>query len=187
MPRQPQTSRYGAPDQAAGPGHQHAHGAARGRGGRILRSALLSGTVASLLSTFTVSLLSAVRSGSASAGTNATSQWVWGEPARRRRGLSLRHTLTGYLIHHASSVFWACGYQRWTRGGQRPVRRLGKALAVAAVAYAVDYHVVPRRLSPGFEHRLPRGGLALTYAAFAVGLWLGTPAADRRRSRRRRP
>ena len=40
------------------------------------------------------------------------------------------------------------------------------------VAYVVDYHVVPRRLTPGFELRVPRRALAAVYGALAVGLAL---------------
>jgi hypothetical protein len=35
----------------------------------------------------------------------------------------------------------------------------------------VDYHVVPRRLTPGFEMRVSKSALALVYAALALGLW----------------
>jgi hypothetical protein len=41
---------------------------------------------------------------------------------------------------------------------------------VSALAYLTDYHVVPKRLTPGFELRLPGGALAAAYAALALGL-----------------
>jgi hypothetical protein len=51
--------------------------------------------------------------------------------------------------------------------------RHGKAVAAAAttaaVAYVVDYHVVPYRLTPGFEVHLSRQALGLTYLALAAG------------------
>lgn len=39
----------------------------------------------------------------------------------------------------------------------------------ALVAYVVDYHVVPKRVTPGFESRLPKGTLGLTYVALGAG------------------
>ena len=36
----------------------------------------------------------------------------------------------------------------------RPSRSATLALTTAVVAYVVDYHVVPRRLSPGFDSRM---------------------------------
>jgi hypothetical protein len=41
---------------------------------------------------------------------------------------------------------------------------------VSAAAYITDYHFVPRRLSPGFELRIPPAALAAIYAALALGL-----------------
>ena len=43
---------------------------------------------------------------------------------------------------------------------------------VSATAYVTDYCVVPKRLTPGFELRLPRRALAPIYAALALGLSL---------------
>jgi hypothetical protein len=45
-------------------------------------------------------------------------------------------------------------------------------MAVSAIAYLTDYHLIPRRFTPGFELRLSRRALALAYGAFAVGLSL---------------
>ena len=45
-----------------------------------------------------------------------------------------------------------------------------RGAATSAIAYVVDYHVVPRRLTPGFELRLPGAALAGIYAAMALGL-----------------
>jgi hypothetical protein len=42
----------------------------------------------------------------------------------------------------------------------------------------VDYHLVPRRLSPGFEHRIHPAGMLAVYGMFALGLFL----AGRRRA-----
>lgn len=141
---------------------------------RLLVDALGCGSVASVLSTLVVSMFSRQRTGHAAAGTNATSQWIWYPQARARFATSRRHTATGYLIHHASSVFWATGYQllrpdRAGRGGQ-----VLRAAPIATAAYWVDYHVVPRRLSPGFEGKIGASGMWATYAAFGVGLVLGS-------------
>jgi hypothetical protein len=138
--------------------------------GVVAKRALVSGAVASLVSTLVVSSLGRRRSGAASAATNATSQWVWGDDARRRYAPSLRYTALGYAIHHASSTFWACLFEHATRREQRPSRIVTAAAATAAVAYVVDYHCVPRRLTPGFDSHLPAGAMFATYAAFGAGL-----------------
>ena len=143
--------------------------------------------MASIASTVMVLLRSRGHDGATASGTNAASQWVWGRQARRTRGWSWRHTALGYAIYHASSVFWACGYEGWN--ALRPPRRqppLGRAAAIAVLAWWVDYHVVPPRLSPGFEHRIGRAGMFLTYAAFAAGLAAASHPRTRQLPRRAR-
>lgn len=48
------------------------------------------------------------------------------------------------------------------------------AAAVAATAAAVDYGLMPRRLTPGWEMALPRSAVAATFAAMALGMAAGT-------------
>lgn len=43
---------------------------------------------------------------------------------------------------------------------------------MATLAYLVDYHVVPRRLSPGFERHIGKRGMLLTYSSIALGLYV---------------
>ena len=176
MPRLRQAPRHRSANQAPPAGNEHAQRSIH-RIGRLLAHALWSGAWASVVSSVMVSAWSRRVAGSVPAGTNATSQWVWGERARHARGWTWRHTAVGYLIHHASSVFWSTGYEAWcARSPQRP---LAKAVAVAVLAYGVDYHVVPRRLSPGFERRVSPAGMVCAYAGFALGLALARAARQR--------
>lgn len=131
---------------------------------------LISGSVASVSSTLVLALLGRQRSGSASAPTNATSHWIWGDRAGRVEGVDGRHTGLGYLIHHASAVFWAVLYERYRSTPAPKLRTLRDATATAALASFVDYRLTPRRLTPGFEMRLPRRDLTLVYGSFALGL-----------------
>jgi hypothetical protein len=48
------------------------------------------------------------------------------------------------------------------------------AVAAAGVACLVDYQLTPKRLTPGFEHRLARPEMANVYACFALGLMVGS-------------
>ena len=136
-----------------------------------------SGTLASLLSTLAVTFFSRRHCGAAAAGTNAASQWFWYPHARHVPRASPRYTLAGYAVHHASSLWWACGFELLRPQRATPRGRALRAAGVAALAYVVDYHVVPRRLSPGFEHRIGRAGMCAAYAAFALGLYLASRPA----------
>lgn len=134
---------------------------------------LRSGAAASLLSTAMLLAVGRKETGWLFAPTNATSQWVWGEKALRAHRLTWRHTATGYLIHHAASVFWATLHARVVAESTAPVTRsraLTEGLVTAAVACFVDYQLTPRRLTPGFEHRLSRRAMCCVYAAFGLGI-----------------
>lgn len=48
------------------------------------------------------------------------------------------------------------------------------AVIVASVACVVDFKFTPKRLTPGFEHRLGRPEMANVYACFALGLMIGS-------------
>lgn len=41
---------------------------------------------------------------------------------------------------------------------------------MAALAYLVDYHLVPKRLTPGWEERVSDRSLAAIFGAMAVSL-----------------
>ncbi|SPS00387.1 conserved hypothetical protein [Cupriavidus taiwanensis] len=150
----------------------------------VLRRAVVSGTCASLLSTGMLACGGSVDCGSAFAPVNAVSHWVWGERAMHANLPSVRHTVLGYVIHHAMSVFWAVFYEgamavggthRTVGGNARttaPARVLG-GLAIAGIACFVDLKCTPHRLTPGFERRLSPGMLALVYVAFGLALPLG--------------
>ena len=68
-----------------------------------LREGATSGAVASVLSTAALVLAGARQNRAPAAPVNAISHWVWDRPALAADGASARHTLAGYLIHHAAS------------------------------------------------------------------------------------
>jgi hypothetical protein len=150
-----------------------------------LRTGLIAGALASVASTLALALAGRRETGSLVAPTNAISHWLWRGEAYAVDRPTLRHTVVGYVIHHLSSTFWAVLYA-WLHGNRREAQTLPKAMAgatvAAAMACAVDYKATPKRLTPGFEHRLSTGAIALVYGAFAVGLAAGCLMANRRSS-----
>ena len=145
----------------------------------VLRRAAVSGTVAAVMSGLTVALLARRRTGHLASGPNATSHVLWGESAGRCHEADLRHTGVGAAIHHASGVFWAAGFE-WLLATRRRPHPVVAATAVTAVAYVVDYHLVPKRLTPGFELHLSGREMLGVYAALAAGLALTAMLRSRR-------
>lgn len=130
--------------------------------------------MAAVASTLALAALGRHAAGAALAPINAVSHWFWGERATRQDDASLKYTLPGYLTHHAASIFWALLFERLfgRRAAQGPTSALATGAAVATLAATVDYTITPKRLTPGFEARLPVPSLVVVYAAFAVGLAL---------------
>lgn len=148
---------------------------------------MIAGGIASLTSTVALLAAGQRESADAAAPVNAISHWFWDRPALRQNGTSVRYTLTGYLVHHLASVFWATLHARAGASG-REAHKLAPVLAgsaaTAAVACLVDLRMTPERLTPGFEHRLSARSMAMVYGCFALGLAMGSMAVRRKRLRR---
>jgi hypothetical protein len=152
---------------------------------RILASALVTGTAASLVSAGALALLARAEGKGALQPTNATSHWLHGDSAAIHREADVRHTLVGYGTHHASAIFWALPFQMWlaSRRPRTPVGLLRDACVMSAIAAAVDYGVTPRRLTPGWELVISKRSMVAAFGAMALGLTAGALLARRQISR----
>lgn len=147
---------------------------------RLLLDALACGGAASIASTAALLAYGWRECDDVAAPLNGPSQWVWGRHAPYRNGFSWRYTFVGFLVHHLASTFWGAiyGAARGRRSGA--ARDVATAGAVSGVAFLVDYHLTPQRLTPGFQNRLSRRALAGVYVAFAMGLAAGGLLRGRR-------
>jgi hypothetical protein len=144
-----------------------------------LHEGVVAGSVASILSTLALVLAGHRQNGACAAPVNAISHWLWDRRALREDGVDARHTATGYLIHHVASIWWATWHSLAWGGrpqAKRPAPALVGASVAAAVACFVDFKLTPKRLTPGFEHRLSTGALLGVYACFGLGLALASMA-----------
>ena len=137
----------------------------------LLRDSLITGTVA-CAATLAVAMIcgAQTRSGPV-APINATSHVLHGEHAAQALGPDLRHTVPGAALNEGAGIFWSILYEGlFGRAGERGdlATAIAGGGAVAALAYFVDYHLVPKRLTPGWEHHLSRRALAIIYGALAL-------------------
>jgi hypothetical protein len=151
---------------------------------RSWQQAVEKGVLPGILAGAATSIVAALRgrsdSGSALAPINAPSHVVWGDRAATVERATWRHTALGYLINTGAGVFWASVFQKlFARAAARRgvVGALAGGAATAAIAYLTDYHLVPKRLTPGYEKRVSGRSLFLIYAVLALtlgaGVWLG--------------
>jgi hypothetical protein len=149
---------------------------------QLLMSALGPGSFAGVAAMAAVALAGRLGARSGVGPINATSHVIWGDKAGTADAVDLKHTLPGVLINGGAGVFWAFVHEllqtRMRHHG--PVATVAGSIAVAGLAYVVDYRVIPRRLSPGWELRLSRGSVALGFVALGLSLAVAELARRRR-------
>lgn len=143
--------------------------------GRFIRRAGLTGAVSGLLMSTVIAGASRVATGRSASGLNVISHMLWGRRVSRKAQWTLRHTGTGLVLNQLACLFWAGCYEAMLgdRRRFRPSRQAIDAITISAVAYLVDYHLVPERFTPGFELKFSRRWFPVLYAGLAGSLWLG--------------
>jgi hypothetical protein len=140
---------------------------------RVARAAVVSGLVTGAATAATVAFRGSRDSASAVAPINATSHVAWGDDATQEENADVAQPALGAAIHTGAGVFWASVYEklfgRHAERGDIAMAFVG-GVTVAGLAYVTDYDLVPKRLTPGWEHRISGRSLALTYAVMAVSL-----------------
>jgi hypothetical protein len=158
----------------------------------VMRRSLISGTVAGLGVMATAAAAGRRETGSWAAPFNGTSHILWGDrQASSVQHPTVRHTLPGIVLTHASAVFWAAFYEQffgskqWSGKQAMPLWKplLGGA-AIASLAYVNDYYLMPKRLTPGYELHVSGKSLATIFGALALGLAACDLFASLRQSRR---
>jgi hypothetical protein len=150
-----------------------------------IHDAAITGSLAGVATAACAAICGKLESGSALAPLNAVSHVLWGSRAANVETATLTETVPGLAINEGASLFWATCYEKGfgelaDRGNVGPAV-LGGA-AVAMLAYLTDYHLVPKRLTPGWEHRVSKRSLAVIYVALAASLPLRGLLASRRQT-----
>lgn len=140
------------------------------------RSSIIPGAVAAAAVCSAIALLGRSDTGSAIAPINASSHVIWGQRAGQVEKVTLGQTLPGLAINVGASFWWALVFEKlfgrkMDRGGAGTA--IASGVATAALAYVVDYKLVPQRLTPGWEQRLTNRSLFTSLGIMGVGLGIG--------------
>lgn len=142
------------------------------RGRSLLTDACVTGAITAL-ATFAIPALSRrARGESVAAPVNAESHVFWGDEASRHDDLSMRYTAVGAATHVGACLWWGGIYEA-AMGD--PLHSSDDAdwrgaAATALGAYVLDYHLLPRRFTPGFEKRYSAGDMLAFFATFVAVL-----------------
>jgi hypothetical protein len=142
---------------------------------RTARYAFYCGTAAGLASMAAVMLAGRLEGNGAVRPLNATSHFLWGKKAARSNDADLRHTVSGVITNQAAGMFWGTLFGAFLASWppRTPLRMLRDAAIMGAVAGVVDYGIVPKRLTPGWEMALSKRSVVISFAAMTLGLAAG--------------
>jgi hypothetical protein len=148
----------------------------------LLRTFLLAGAGASLTSIAAITLAARREGVPMVQPVNASSHVFWGAQAGAVDRVDVRHSATGAAINVGAGFFWGgvMALLNARRARSDTAATMADAATVAALATTLDYGLLPRRLSPGWELALSRRSVAVSMVAMAVGLAAGTALARRR-------
>jgi hypothetical protein len=141
-------------------------------GDRFIYNVALTGATTAIATGVAIPLCGRMEGLPAAAPLNAVSHIVWGDRAAAHDAPSWQYTATGTALNTAAMVGWSALFQLFAGPprARTATRSVAVALVTTAAAYIVDYHVVPRRLTPGFEKRLSGASMWAIYIALAAGL-----------------
>jgi hypothetical protein len=154
----------------------------------LVTDALLTGVITAVATFALPALLRARRGEPVAASLNAESHVLWGDEAARHDEVSLEYTGVGAATHLGACLFWSTIYEAamGDTAATTPRDDYAGAAAVAAGAYVIDYHLVPKRFTPGFEMRYSTGDMLAFFATLVATLPLRRLLARRERTVQRR-
>jgi hypothetical protein len=112
------------------------------------------------------------------APVQAISHIVFGESAYQTNRLNLSFAATGFILNGLAMIGWSSvaefGLQILKVAPSNYVGALAIGMSVSLLAYLVDFKVVPKRFTPGFEHVLTRRSVYLVYWMVSLSMALGS-------------
>lgn len=145
----------------------------------LCRDSLLPAAIAGAAVLGSIAIAGKRDSGSALAPINASSHVLWGDQAARVERATLRHTVPGVAINLGAAFWWAlvCRVLFGRAANRHPGTAVAAGTGTVALAYLLDYKLLPKRLTPGWELRISNRSLFTTLAVMGVGLGVGAVLA----------
>lgn len=134
---------------------------------------LAPGMVATLMLSVALPALAGLAGRHPMAAVNASSRWLWPE-APFVDAVHPAYTTVGALTNAGAALMWGAVMAAALRRTGAP---LPTAIGTAVSAAVLDYGVLPRRLSPGWERAMPVWGVAIAFGVMAAGMAMGARRA----------
>jgi hypothetical protein len=142
------------------------------------RYILFCGTGAALASVAAITALARVEGRDIRRPVNASSHWLWGDDAAWTAKTDLARTGIGGATNLLAGFMWGALFGAYLHLRRpEPVGIVRDGVVLGGLAGLLDYGLLPRRLSPGWELALSSRSVVLSMAAMATGAVLGGLAA----------
>ena len=143
----------------------------------ILTNVAIMTAWSSAITILSVMALSVVEHKSAAAPVTAISHIFYGDSAFEARAGDAMHFGIGFVLNVMAMIGWSAVAELVFRALSIDSHRLGYAVLVAValsvLAYITDFHIVPKRFTPGFEHILSKRAIYVTYVFLAISFVIG--------------
>ena len=135
-------------------------------------------TVAFLITTVGLLVLGPTDQRSPFAPVNAISHMLYGQRAYAIDEPKPKYLLPGVALNFGAMLGWSVVAEIALRQLKLPLPQMAVNFlicsGVTVIAYIVDYYVVPKRFTPGFEHVFSSRSMLVLYALMAASLFAGS-------------
>jgi hypothetical protein len=139
--------------------------------GKLLLRSAKTAAIATITITAAIMLVSKRETGSQWAAINDICHMADGDEKDQPVEFAPRETPLGLGLNASAIATWALGYEYFLGGVPLPSSAFWAALATTGI-WIVDYRIVPKRYTPGFEKHLSPAAIAAVYATLAATLAL---------------
>ncbi len=108
------------------------------------------------------------------APVSATSHILFGDAAFSDQAIRSKFIISGLLLNLGAMLMWASITELVIYLLHMPANAILIAclvsVGITVAAYVTDFHIVPKRFTPGFEHVLSHRAVLLVYVFLALGI-----------------
>lgn len=133
----------------------------------FLQNGIVTGLIGAATMTAVIALYGKAKMKNAWTPFNGIAHMFFGDKAAQKDGFVGRETLVGLGLNGVALTVWGVLYE--AVAGKTPFpKSLTTGAAASATIYALDYHIFPPKLRPGFDKRLGVGSIIVSYLLLAL-------------------
>ena len=108
---------------------------------------------------------------------HAVSHILFGDKVMHETRFHARYWISGFVLNAGAMYGWAVvaelGYLWLSLKAGDLITAALMAIALTIIAFITDFHIVPKRFTPGFEKVISRYALYTVYLCLAIGFVFG--------------